>query len=352
MKNPIISIIVPCYNVELYIKECVESILKQTYSNWELILVDDGSKDNTSRICDEYVQKDSRIKVIHKKNGGLVSARNAGFEAVNGEWHMYLDGDDWIDLDTCKELVNTIEKYNNVDMIFWKVIQDFNGKSIKGKWEWPCPEKYHLYNGDECHELARHTMIYKSGLTTACAKLINTEWARNNGIKHDNRLRQGEEGVEFSLRLFYYARKALYVNAYWNYYRYTEGSITKQVNEKNTEYITDCFRVMEEDIEKFVNRDAVRKMLFQRVVYGLIAIAMSTYFHPNNKDTLLIKIKKFSKVINGIPLYKESIKHTPLDYMDNLRIITLYCMKCKMYVMLHFISLAKQFLLKRGLFNY
>ena len=178
------------------------------------------------------------------------------------------------------------------------------------------------------------------------------DWAKENGIRHDDRLRQGEEGVEFSLRLFYYARKALYMNAYWNHYRYAEGSITKQVNEKNTQYITDCFKVMEEDIEKFVNKDEVKRMLYQRVVYGLIAVAMSTYFHPNNKDSVWTKVKKFAKVINDIPLYKESIKHTPLDYMDKLRIITLYCMKYKCYIALHFIGVAKQMMLKRGKFNY
>jgi len=85
------SIIVPCYNVQDYLEECVESIVNQTYLNWELILVDDGSKDLTSQICDDYAKKDSRIKVIHKQNGGLVSARNTGYDAATGDWHMYLD---------------------------------------------------------------------------------------------------------------------------------------------------------------------------------------------------------------------------------------------------------------------
>lgn len=352
MHNPKISIIVPIYNVEEYIHETIGCILKQTYENWECILVDDGSKDGSPRICDEYAQKDERIRVIHKPNGGLVSARNAGYEAMTGEWHMYLDGDDWIDTDACEKLAEVIGRHQDVDVVFWKFVQDMNGKSVRSKMEWKCEDKEHLYVGDECHELARNTMIYSSGITTAYAKLINTKWAKENGISHDKRLRQGEEGVEFTLRLFYYARKALYVNAYWNHYRYAEGSITKQVNEKNTEYITDCFKVMEEDIEKFENRDAVRTMLYQRVVYGLIAVAMSTYFHPNNKEGLCKRIGKFSKVIDGTPLYKKAIKNCPLDKMDKLRVITLYFMKCRMYFMLELISIAKQFMLKRGKFSY
>lgn len=94
--QPLISIIVPCYNVEQYLETCVNSVLNQTNPNWELILVDDGSSDNTPSLCDHFSRMDTRIKVIHKKNGGLVSARNAGYEAVTGIWLTYVDGDDWI----------------------------------------------------------------------------------------------------------------------------------------------------------------------------------------------------------------------------------------------------------------
>lgn len=107
--NPLISVIVPIYNVEQYIHETLGCIINQTYDNWECILIDDGSSDNSSAICDEYAKNDSRIRVIHKSNGGLVSARNAGYENIAGDWHMYLDGDDWIDVNTCEELVKVIK---------------------------------------------------------------------------------------------------------------------------------------------------------------------------------------------------------------------------------------------------
>ena len=353
MNNILVSIIVPVYKVpEQYLRQCIESCINQTMRGIEIILVDDGSPDDCGKICDEYAQQDERVKVIHKENGGLVSARNAGFDAIQGEWHMYIDGDDWIDLDTCESIFKVLNKYDNVDVVFWKVVQDLNGVTIKGKWEWPCPDKEHIYIDNECHELARHTMIYKSGLTTAYAKLINTKWAKQNLIKHDSRLRQGEEGVEFSLRLFYKAETALFINGYWNHYRFTEGSITKQINEKNTEYMTDCFKVMEEDIESFENKHEVRRMLYQRVVYGLIAMAMSTYFHPNNPDSLKTKIYKFKSVIKSYSLYKESISKTPLEHMDKLRVIVLYCIKLRLYVLLYFIGLMKQYYLKKGKYNY
>ena len=103
-KQPLVSIIVPIYKVpERFLRQCIESCINQTLREIEIILVDDGSPDTCGKICDEYANKDLRVKVIHKENGGLVSARNAGFDIVKGEWHMYLDGDDWIDENTCEK---------------------------------------------------------------------------------------------------------------------------------------------------------------------------------------------------------------------------------------------------------
>ena len=105
---PKVSVIVPVYGVEKYVSKCIESVLNQTYSGWELILVDDGSPDRSGAICDEYAQKDCRIKVIHKENGGVSSARNVGLDNAKGDWVTFIDGDDWIDkqcLEVCLETV-------------------------------------------------------------------------------------------------------------------------------------------------------------------------------------------------------------------------------------------------------
>ena len=93
------SVIVPIYKVEKYIRECIESVMNQTYSNWELILVDDGSPDKCPEICDEYAVKDNRVIVCHKENAGLPAARNSGIKLVTGDYFMHLDGDDFWDKD-------------------------------------------------------------------------------------------------------------------------------------------------------------------------------------------------------------------------------------------------------------
>ena len=347
-----ISIIVPCYNVEDFLDESVESLINQTYKDIEIILVDDGSKDSTPQLCDKWASKDSRIKVVHKSNGGLVSARNAGYEAATGEWLMYLDSDDWIDTDTCEKLIKYLEKYPNIDICFWKCIQELGEQSITGKWEWPSKEKEVLYTGEQCKDLARHTLIYKSGIATAYCKLIRTSYAKKYDIKHDDSLRQGAEGMEFSLRSFYYANEALYVNEYFNHYRYNADSISKQINEKNTEYITDCFKCVEKDISSFENQKAFLDAAHQRAVYALIAVAMSTYFHPNNKDSIITKVKKYKKVIKDYKFYQEAIKATSYKGLDKARKVVLFLLKIHLYMFIAPIAYAKIALLKKGKFNY
>ena len=117
MKREFISVIVPVYNVEYYLKQCLDSIVNQTYRNLEIILVDDGSTDRSGDICDEYAQIDARIKVIHKENGGLSSARNAGLDVCTsgGELIAFVDSDDWLELDMFEVLYTNL-KEKNVDI--------------------------------------------------------------------------------------------------------------------------------------------------------------------------------------------------------------------------------------------
>lgn len=120
---PLISVIVPVYKVEPYLCKCVDSILAQTHTNLEIILVDDGSPDNCGAICDEYAKADPRIKVIHKKNGGLSDARNAGMDIMTGKYVAFVDSDDWIEPDMYRRLLEFLEHYD-ADMAFGGVADD------------------------------------------------------------------------------------------------------------------------------------------------------------------------------------------------------------------------------------
>jgi len=126
--DSLISVIVPIYNVEDYLNRCVDSIINQTYKNLEIILVDDGSPDNCPQMCDDYAKKDSRIKVVHKENGGLSDARNAGMEVATGEYVSFIDSDDYISLDFYETLMQTMLE-NNSDIIECSVVKFYeNGK--------------------------------------------------------------------------------------------------------------------------------------------------------------------------------------------------------------------------------
>lgn len=124
--NSKISIIVPVYNVEHELSRCVDSILNQSYRNFEVILVDDGSTDRCPSMCDAFVMKDSRVRVIHKTNGGLSSARNAGLRIASGEWILYVDSDDYILNDSCERLLAVGTKYD-CDIVSADAVREFNG---------------------------------------------------------------------------------------------------------------------------------------------------------------------------------------------------------------------------------
>ncbi len=126
MDEPLISIIVPIYNVEKYLNRCIESIVNQTYKNLEIILVDDGSPDNCPQICDEWKKKNNRIKVIHKKNGGLSDARNAGLDIAQGEYIAFVDSDDWILPNMYQKLMKVMKDTNSdiVQCNYERVLDD------------------------------------------------------------------------------------------------------------------------------------------------------------------------------------------------------------------------------------
>lgn len=123
----LISIIVPIYKVERYLERCINSILAQSYKNLEIILVDDGSPDNCGKICDEYAKKDCRVKVIHKKNGGLSDARNCGIDKSSGEYLMFVDSDDYIDKNICEKLIS-VSKKHNCDIVMCNIYRVVNNK--------------------------------------------------------------------------------------------------------------------------------------------------------------------------------------------------------------------------------
>lgn len=151
--HPVLSVIVPIYNVEKYLDKCIHSISRQTYKNLEIILVDDGSTDSCGEICDVWRGMDSRIKVIHKKNNGLVSARQTGLQIASGEYIAYVDSDDWIEEDMYDSLMGLAMRYH-ADMVTSGLIRDYENHSV------PEREKISagVYRGEDLNKLQQQVI--------------------------------------------------------------------------------------------------------------------------------------------------------------------------------------------------
>ena len=119
-----ISIIIPVYNVKLYLDNCIQSVIQQSYTDFECILVDDGSTDGSSEICDQWAEKDNRIIIVHQPNGGVSSARNKGLEQAKGEYICFIDSDDWVDVDYLSAMINNL-KEKETDLIICGLTQEF-----------------------------------------------------------------------------------------------------------------------------------------------------------------------------------------------------------------------------------
>ena len=145
MKNDMISIIIPIYNVEKYLEKCLDSILNQTYKNLEIILIDDGSTDNSPNICNSYCEKDKRIKIIHKNNEGVSSARNKGIELSKGKYIVFIDSDDYVSNEHIEVLYDCIIS-NNVDLVISNLIDISEDGIILNNEE----KESFLMNKDQC----------------------------------------------------------------------------------------------------------------------------------------------------------------------------------------------------------
>lgn len=173
MNNPLITVIIPCYKVEQYLPKCINSVLTQTYTNLEIILVDDGSPDNCGNICDNYAQKDSRIKVIHKTNGGLSDARNKGIDIAHGEYITFIDSDDYVSNNYIEVLYNLL-KDNNAQMSICLpyCISEMNETIIRINKK----NKKIIFNSEE----ALISMFYQKDFdTSAWAKLYHQSLFKN-----------------------------------------------------------------------------------------------------------------------------------------------------------------------------
>lgn len=217
--SKLVSIIVPVYKVEQYLKRCMDSILNQTYKNIEVIMVNDGSPDNCPALCDEYEKIDSRVRVIHKENGGLSSARNVALDTLNGDYVFFVDSDDWLALDTLEVLNEYLEK--DYDMISFQRTYLTEEKVVeKGEKN---PKDMDVSQYIDASFLGRYDFF----VTT---KIFKTE------VFNNVRFLEGRnyEDLEIMHRLFLNMKKVVGLDYFLYYYwKGNEGAITNTITMKN-----------------------------------------------------------------------------------------------------------------------
>ncbi|RHV80396.1 glycosyltransferase family 2 protein [Clostridium sp. OF10-22XD] len=318
-----VSIVVPVYNVpEKALRDCIESCIHQTLKNIEIILVDDGSTDNSGVICDEYAVNDNRIKVVHKVNGGLSAARNTGYRMAIGEWILFLDSDDWIEDKTCEDNY-AIGMKEDVDIVIFGTIQEFGHCKY--------PFKYHFENGsifigEKCKKLQCEILNFTGNIATAWAKLIRKNILDRYHVEHNEILRQGSEGVEFNIRLFEHIRSAYFTSNIYYHYIYNPNSISAKHNEQNHYFVIKCFEEIQKQISVSDNKDSLEMLFYNRFAYVVVAAAISGYFSPTNKEKYKVQKKKYLLYLNQT-LVKNTLLNVKAKDMELQRAVVLFLIK-------------------------
>ena len=234
--NNIVTVIIPVYNVENYIRQCIESVLNQTHKQLEIILVDDGSKDSSGAICDEYSKKDNRIKVIHKENGGLSSARNTGIECATGKYMMFVDSDDFLEINSCEILYKEIEDKDTDYVIGNYIYTTYDGV----KWEKP------MFSVNSSFEVTidDYEKSFFVMNSTACNKIFKREFIE----KHKLRFVEGAiaEDAIFTTYCYTHTERGYYTNhIIYNYRQNKENkSISTNCNMRYFKKMKEAYKLI------------------------------------------------------------------------------------------------------------
>ena len=314
--HPLISVIIPVYNVEQYLPQCLDSVIHQTYPNLEIICVNDGSNDSSREILGQYAQTDSRIIVIDQENQGLSGARNTGLAHVHGKYVMFVDSDDWIELEACKDAVTAAEKYC-ADLVIWSYVREYDQESKEKYMFWEDETVFeHVQVQSQLHrrlcgllgEELRHP-DYANALETAWGKLYLTERIVDNHVQFVDTKEIGTEDALFNLYTLGYVGRAVYLRKCLSHYRKTNrGSLTKIYNEKLFERWQRLFDYMYQYIQDNHLPLEYENALNNRIALSLLGLGLNIV---GSNCNIVKKIQLLNEILSK-DRYKTAYKK--LDY--------------------------------------
>lgn len=306
---PKISIIVPCYNVEKYLPKCLDSLTGQTLRDIEIVMVDDGSPDSSGALCDRYAQKDSRVKVIHKRNGGVSAARNDGLAAATGEYVFFCDGDDWMPLDACQLLWEEAER-TGADIVFGDIWRSWESRD----------EYMRLFREPFCtedpgvlRELVRtnfyHTycpMPPEKDRADGCYggpwnKIVKRTMLRREGITFDLRVKGIYDDVIFSAYVLAAAKKVAYIGKPVYNYRQIVASLTRGFKKNILDIDQLIFRSWEEFLRLHDPKGELRQAYAANVIRRMDHTVMVYFTTPANPAPERQRKRELSKLMKTEP---------------------------------------------------
>ncbi len=310
MKKDLISIIVPVYNVEKYVEQCLESLIDQTYSNIEIIAVDDGSKDNSKKVVQNLMKKDKRIKYFYKENGGLSSARNYGINKSKGEYLLFIDSDDFVDYDMVEKMYEKAKK-TKAEVVISPVTYIYENSVKKDK---NAGESQFDSSLNDNPKLLRYINCI------ACNKLFKKSLFIDNKVTFPEGMYFEDTATIFPLVLL--ANKISLVNIpFYNYRVNREGSITSKVSKRNSDILLSCKIALDFYKEHTDNKEIVTEL--EKVCLSYIGSRYHLLYTAKNYEVANDYIKNTKKFLNeNISNWKNKLK--PLSVSRLTKIFMLH----------------------------
>lgn len=322
---PLVSVIVPVYKVEYVVKNCIESILNQTFTDFELILVDDGSPDNSGRICDEYAKKDDRVIVIHKENGGVSSARNVGIDKAKGKYICFVDSDDYVSKDYLKTLIDV--KENNKEDNIWCYFKTVDKYSEKIDCKEVSPET-NLKKYTVKDIMTLHEKWLDAG---PVCKLYISDIIKENNLKFDDSLSLGEDLIFNFVYLDYTNKNIIVINKELYFYlQNNENSLSKKYYQDMFEIYKKINSVMYQYLNKWNCDKSQFEKYYNACFFKYEVVLKNTFSNQNNvsnKEKIkinnkILKSKEFTTAFHNMS-YRPNILYKIAYLCKNYRIVRL-----------------------------
>lgn len=343
---PPVSVIVPVYNNEDYLDQCVRSILQQTYHNLEIVLVDDGSTDNSGKLCDQYRERDPRVTVIHKENGGLSSARKTGVENAHGEYVMCVDSDDWLDVESIERCVEAVEK-NDVACVAFSYVREYENASFPVQ----IYSESRAFTGEEAKQFYRRIWgLYAAemahperldSLVSFCMKLYSADLLKNARY-FDTKVVGGSEDALLNIYALRNCRSFYYINQPFYHYRKQAGTLSSTYRRRLIEQYRTLYECFDQAKEELKIDDECIQAYINRTALTIIGIGGNESKNPRFRECVR-RIREYIKT----PRCREAYQKMQYAYMPFVWKVFFFFVKRKMAFTVYLMLLAIRFLRNR-----